>query len=200
MSCCPHRRPPRNVYELFILNLCFHWKKYIINFWGTAGHLFTSQRKSLFVLNFPWRWFQVLQSSTELRDNVEGQNQHSILAKVRDRNQRDKRVGRSVYCTCGKVWEEGQEELPHPTACSAPQSLTPLFTHILQQAPALGLRPAPTTAAVLAHWEFTSVFNRLCRDGQGLPHLPAAQDSTQKPKHATLRMLSDAVTETICLP
>lgn len=141
-----------------------------------------------------------MQISTELRANVEGQNQHSILAQVRDRNQRDKRVGRSVYCTCGKVWEEGQEELPHPTACSAPQSLTPLFTHILQRAPALGLRPAPTTAAVLAHREFTSVFNRLCRDGQGLPHLPAAQDSTQKPKHATLRMLSDAVTETICLP
>lgn len=79
-----------------------------------------------------------------------------------------------------------------------PQSLIPLFVHISTQL-AHELRCAPATGLVLSPWEFTSVLNRLRRDREGLPYLPAAQDSTQSSKHTAVWMLSGAVMEPISL-
>lgn len=43
---------------------------------------------------------------------------------------KERSVGKCMCCTCGRVWKEGQEELPHITACSTPSvSDSPLCAH-----------------------------------------------------------------------
>jgi len=181
----------RNVCKLIIVKLCFNWKHTSLISEGLLVICLLLKGE-----DYSW-WtshgdnFRVLRGPADLRANMEGKNQCSVLEKVSNGNQRDKSVGKNVYCTCGRVWEGVRRNCHAPLPVSPPQPLTPLFMCILQQAHELGLRPAPATAAVLAHWEFTSVFHRLRRDGQGLPHLPAAQDGTQNSTQAALWMLPE---------
>lgn len=89
----------------------------IFPFRRNVGHLFTSQRKGEKKKKEEKKPHWILQgiNFTDFKRFYRRlllRSQCSALAKVRDGNQRDKSIEKCVYCTCGRVWEEGQEKLP----------------------------------------------------------------------------------------
>lgn len=195
------QKSPRNVFKLFILKLFFHWKNTPLIFEGLLVICLLLKGKDHSCWTPHGGDFRVLQGPADLRANVEGKNLLFCLGKGERWKSKIKMYENVCTAPVGGSGKRVRRNCHIPLPVLPPQSFnSPLHSHTSASSWVWAqICTSHSHRSSVGSLRVHICFEQIVQRWEGLPHLPAAQDSTQNSKHTAVWMLSDAVTEPISL-